>query len=333
MPAPPTSAAAPFAVVILNWNGADDTLACLASLEAQSLPAQELVVLDNGSEDDSVARIRAAYPHLRLVEAPRNLGFAEGANWGIERTEAEWVMLLNNDVIVPPDTFALLAAAATAAPPDTGMLQPLLVFADRPELLNSSGIVLLRGGSAIDRDFERPTELGTFEEPFAITAGAGLYRREMLERLKLRTGYLDRSHFMYYEDLDLGWRARLAGYRAQVVSSAHVQHGFQRSAARRPSGFVERHCRLNRCRTLLKNASGRMLLRYFLSQGFRNDLLWLLRREGALLATRAFLTAWVDGLRGRRTVSGYAKLRRVALEADWLGRGAARGLDSDGPGR
>lgn len=309
------------AVVVLNWNGAQDTIACVHSLHGH--PVSELVVLDNGSEDDSVQQIRTAFPELRLIENGANLGFAEGVNRGIAATTSEWVFVLNNDAELTEGCLEKLLSVARSAAPSIGMIQPLVLFRDRPGHINSSGVVLLRGGSAVDRDFDRPVDAvaegGGGAEPFAITAGAGLYRRKMLEAVELRYGVFDRTHFMYFEDVDLGWRARLAGWEARLVPDARVLHGYQKSSAKQASRFVERLCKLNRMRMVLKNGSGPLLSRYLLGRRFWNDLVWLTKHQGPG-GFAAGVKALVDGVRSRPEVSAQATVSRVELESAWMDR-------------
>src|SRR5579871_2582654 len=105
------SSAAPtpkIAVILLNWNGKADTLACLHSLTHATYPRFDIIVVDNGSTDGSAAAILEYYPQCQLIESPTNLGFAAGNNLGIQwalNTEAEFLFLLNNDTTVAPDLF------------------------------------------------------------------------------------------------------------------------------------------------------------------------------------------------------------------------------------
>jgi GT2 family glycosyltransferase len=308
--------APPLSVVIVNWNSRDDVLAGIRSLRAQTDPDLEIVVVDNGSTDGSVEAIAAAFPEVWIVQAGGNLGFAEGCNRGIEASHGEWVFLLNNDAVAEPDCVAELRRAAAEAPADVGMLQPLIVFQASPETINSTGIEVYRAGHAIDRHLALPVSAAEGAgEPFCATAGAALYRRNMLERVRLPTGYMSRDFFMYYEDVDLGWRCRLAGYRAAYVAHARVRHRFQGSARRRGASFSATQCRVNRIATLLHNASAWFILRtapnslyesllVMLGSGPR-PLLRLLSRVPALLA-------------GRRVVGRLAVVPRSALERRWL---------------
>src|SRR5713101_5004470 len=115
-----------------------------------------------------------------------------------------------------------------------GMLQSRIVFKQRPDQTNSTGVLLFRNGTIVDRAYEKSVRADeSVEEIFCVSAGAALYRRAMLEDIRLASGFFDRTFFMYFEDVDLGWRGRLAGWSAVYVPSARVLHAFQGSSSRR----------------------------------------------------------------------------------------------------
>jgi len=244
-------------VVIVNWNSCGDLRECLASLAAQTHTDLEVIVVDNGSADDSVAMMTREFPAVRQVVAGENLGFAEGCNRGIAAATGPWIATLNNDTVADARWAAAMAAAATAAPAECGMLQSLLLFRNRPDVVNSAGIDLDVKGGGVDRWTERPRPpAGSgLEEIFCPTAGAAAYRRAMLDAIRLGDSWFDPAHFMYSEDLDLGWRARLAGWTAYYVPNAVVYHTWHGSVERHGSSWLEVTAGINRMRTLIKNAS------------------------------------------------------------------------------
>ena len=303
------------AIVVVNWNAAEDLQRCLRALRAQDDRAFELVVVDNDSRDGSLDVLRREFPAARLVQTGANVGFAAACNCGIHASAGDWVLTLNNDTEAAPDLVRHMRAAAEAAPADLGMIQPRLVLRGRNRL-NSTGVLVHSDGTADDRDFGAP--LGareTGDEVLCITAGAGLYRRAMLEATRLPSGYFDPGFFMYFEDVDLGWRCRLAGWRAQFLPSARVEHVFQGSSQRHGPYFVARQCMRNRVRTLLKNASLRMLLTSLPRTA--GDLFWLLRHDGGR-ALADWLQAVRDGAGQRAAVSRISGGGRRALEQRWM---------------
>ena len=302
-------------VVVVNWNARDLLRDCLTSLALQDDRDFETVVVDNGSEDGSVAMVRAEFPGVVVVGETENLGFAEGCNRGIARASQPWIATLNNDAVAGPRWIAELRGALEHADARVGMLQSQMRFRNRRDQLNSTGVVVLGNGHARDRDYGAPARSDDrVEEVFCPTAGAALYRRAMLDEVRLASGYFDRAFFMYYEDVDLGWRCRLAGWGALYVPGARVDHVFRGSSRRRGGGFVTSLCLQNRLRTLLKNGSLRFIVRT--SPRSARDVLQLTLAGSAGRAWRAAL----DGLRQRRAVGRLAVTPRAAVERRWVMR-------------
>lgn len=207
------------AVVIVNYNGEQLLPDCLAALAAQTLPPDEIVVADNGSRDGSLALLRSEHPAVRALELGRNHGFAGGANRGVAATAAPWVCVLNSDAMPEPDWLAELCAA----PRDerTWALGSVLVSA-RTGLIESAGDAYSPAGYAHKLLRERPlADLpGAPYRVFAAPGAAPVFRRRVFDLLG---GYEERF-FLYYEDVDLAFRAALAGYHALLVPSARVVH-------------------------------------------------------------------------------------------------------------
>ena len=207
------------AVVIVNYNGEQLLPECLAALDAQTRAPAEIVVADNGSRDGSLTLLRAHHPDVGVVEIGRNLGFAGGANRGVAATRAPWVCVLNSDATPAPDWLERL----TAAPRDarTWALGSVLVSAATGRI-ESAGDQYSPQGYAYKLLRDRPlSDLPA--EPYRVFAAPGaapVFRRDVFERLG---GYEERF-FLYYEDVDLAFRAVLAGYHALLVPDARVVH-------------------------------------------------------------------------------------------------------------
>ncbi len=301
--------------VIVNWNSREDVLEGIRSLRRQTDPDLEVVVVDNGSSDGSAEAIAAEFPDVRVIQTGANLGFAEGCNRGIEGSRGEWVFLLNNDAVAEPTCIAELRRSAAGAPCDVGMIQPLIVFSATPTHVNSSGVVVCRSGQAIDRHLAQPVEAAeSGGDPFCSTAGAALYRRSMLETVRLESGYLSRDYFMYFEDVDLGWRCRLAGYRAIYVHGARVRHRFQGSSKRKGATFAATQCRINRIATLIHNASFRFIIRTSLHTLAEARLVFQEEGVGPLLRLARRFPGLVAG---RAQVRRLCKVDRRSLEQEW----------------
>ncbi|HET9599452.1 MAG TPA: glycosyltransferase family 2 protein [Anaeromyxobacteraceae bacterium] len=214
-------------IAIVNWNGARLLPACLASISALARPAHAVVV-DNGSSDGSAAVV-AGFPAVEWIPLGENRGFAAANNVAVRRAlsaGARWIAVVNTDVVLDPGWLDALVAAGEAHP-DAAILGGLLLFADDPGTVNSTGLVLDWLGRAFDRDFGVPlADLTTRDGPVAgMTGGAALLRADALRRI----GLFDPAFFAYYEDVDLSLRAAAAGFVTWYASGARALHGYGRS--------------------------------------------------------------------------------------------------------
>jgi GT2 family glycosyltransferase len=302
-------------VVVVNWNSVSDLRDCLLSLRAQTYRELDVIVVDNGSVDGSPDMVATVFPEVRLLRETENLGFAEACNRGIAASVGPWVAMLNNDAIAEPDWAKALVDAAMTAPAEWGMLQSLLLYQTRRNTINSTGIELTRFGGGHDRREGQPRLAGEHPaEIFCPTAGAAAYRRTMLEAVRISEGYFDRSYFMYYEDMDLGWRARLAGFTAHYVPGSVVYHRWHGSTERRGRSWLLATAGVNRLRTILKNASPVLIVLAVpaLLEGAFNAI-----RHGGVQGFGVLLRAVPQSLSARSEVTRLARLRRRDIERKW----------------
>src|SRR5207245_10390851 len=208
-------------VVVLNWNGRDSIRPCLRSVLHQTYAAYRVVVVGNASTDGSRDIVRDEFPEVTLVPLSENLHFARGTNAGLREAlrdpECAFIATLNNDTRVDPEWLAELVRMAG---PRVGMVASKMVFIDRPNVLNSTGVSIGPDGSAMDRGWNSVDE-GQFDQAldvFGPSAGAALYRRDVLDSV----GLFDEDFLAYYEDLDLSWRAAFAGWAARLAPGALV---------------------------------------------------------------------------------------------------------------
>ena len=218
-------------VVVLSWNGLEDTLECLKSLCQSDYPNLEIVVVDNGSEDGSCAVIAELFPQVTLIANSRNLCFVRGNNIGLDaglRMHADLLLLLNNDTVVEPDCISELVRAL-GQDEAIGIVGPLMQRTLRPDLIDMGGDFDFWTGAVILRHFVPAMECnGLF--PISYVWGCGLMvRREVLERV----GLLDERYIAYYEDADFCMRARALGYGTAVATRARMLHKVGRSGERR----------------------------------------------------------------------------------------------------
>jgi len=228
-------------VLVVNYNGRRFLADCLASLRRQTYPRHrfETIVVDNASTDGSADAIRQSFPEVRLACQRRNHGFAGGNNAGFAVARGEWVALLNNDAAAEPGWLA--AAVRAGMPADVGGVAGHLVFAHDTTVINSTGLELYRDGRGGDRDLNCREPLNRpVGEVFGGCGAALVLRRAMLDQI----GFFRPDLFMYYEDLELAWRARRAGWRFVYEPAARVRHAFGASAgidSPLQTRFVERN--------------------------------------------------------------------------------------------
>ena len=240
-------------VAIPNWNGAAFIAQCLDSVFDQSHPPSEVIVVDNGSTDGSVEIIRDSYPQIKLIERPRNEGFARGCNLAIQRASSPFILILNTDVFLDRD-FLFEALQSLRSAPDIGLIAAK-IFQARSKQIDNVGLYL--------KPWLKVVNSTNHSEPEFVFAGSGsslLCRREMLEDIQESGEYFDESFFAYWEDIDLAWRAQLRGWRCVFSPSAiaeHIGSGSQNGQVRvlEKPAFLQRHIWKNRYMILTKNAS------------------------------------------------------------------------------
>lgn len=207
-------------VYIPNHNGAERLSLLLESLAAQTADCR-VVVIDNGSADNSVAATRARFPEVTIFELDRNLGFGRALNRAIAEHGGDPLILLNNDVRCEP---GFLAAMLDALGPGVEMVAGVLLKDPSPELVDSAGIVADRR-TLMAFDYlngHRADSIAGAKAPLAPSGGAALYRRDAFDGV----GGFDERFFAYYEDLDLGLRLRAAGAGCALAHTARARHGY-----------------------------------------------------------------------------------------------------------
>lgn len=207
----------PVDVVVLNWNGWQDTLACLSSLQNLDYPSFRLLLVDNGSTDGSIEHIRAAMPSLELLPTGVNLGFGGGCNIGLRHAlarGADYVWLINSDATVDAGALSALVREAEAHP-KVGAVGSVLYEADQPNR------VQLWGGGTVNLGLGRAQHRMAAGALDFISGASILLRRAALEEV----GLFDQvTFFMYWEDTDLGFRLRKAGWQLAVANDSCVWH-------------------------------------------------------------------------------------------------------------
>jgi GT2 family glycosyltransferase len=209
-------------VVIPNWNGRKWLPGCLDALGALRLAAAEVIVVDNGSSDDSLDYLRREHPEVRVIALASNVGFAHAANAGIGAATSEFVALINTDVVLTPDWITRMQAQLEAHP-EAGSVACKMLSLEHPERVYDAGDVLRRDGACEQRG-RFGLDDGRYDVPgevFGACAGAALYRAEAVRAV----GGFDERYFAYLEDVDLALRLRLAGWTCRYEPTVALHAG------------------------------------------------------------------------------------------------------------
>jgi len=239
-------------VIIVNWNGGPLLEECLHGLKQQTQPPNRILVIDNGSTDGS-AELAEKIPGVTVRKTGKNLGFAAGNNRALEECDTDFVALLNPDALPDPDWLANLVSAAETYP-NAASFGSRQMMHGQPDTLDGIGDVYHVSGAAwryrYGRALREEDKVG--KQIFCACAAAVLYRRDAL----LDVGGLDEDFFCYVEDVDLGFRLRLAGYTCQYVPDAVVHHVGSASTGGQNSDFSVYHGHRNLVWAFIKNMPG-----------------------------------------------------------------------------
>ena len=254
-------------VTVVSWNSAAYLAACLDSIGAQTQPPTEVVVVDNGSTDQSLS-IARAHPVASAVDAAgENLGFAAGHNRAIAQTRSDWVLVLNPDTRLQPEFFAQLSSAIERYQGSRlGTLCGKLLRMDSdleplvPPRIDSAGMEIFRSFRHLDRgsgDLDRG-DWDQEELVFGATGAAALFRRTMIEDLQIEGAFFDPEFFAYREDADVAWRAQILGWDCLYVPTAVGYHVRSVLPERRyeVAAVLNRYSVRNRFLMRWKNADG-----------------------------------------------------------------------------
>lgn len=245
-------------LVILNYDGRELLEAHLPSVLAQDHGSYEVVVVDNGSTDGSVALLRERWPQVRVVALERNVGVTAALNVMVREARGAYVGMLNNDVDLAPDWLRILIGVLEADPEAAAAQGKLLRYFDRG-VIDRAGDVVHTTSACFGRGAGEP-DAGQYDAPadvFSAGGAAALYRRSAFDRV----GFFDEDFFAYAEDVDWGFRAQLAGLRVRYEPAAL---GYHRGGATlgEINPFSLYHLRRNQLWMVLKNYPGRSLLRH-----------------------------------------------------------------------
>lgn len=227
-------------IVIPNYNGAEHLDICLNSIGSQTFTDYEIIVVDNGSVDNSVSLLQSRQQKITVYPLSENKGFAASVNYGIQHSAGNFIALLNNDIELEPQWLQVLVNAIESDATLGSVACKMLNYYDRT-LIDAAGDVLTHAGNIIGRGYgEKDSEkYNKIEHVFGACAGAGLYRREVFDTV----GYFDEDYFAWFEDADHHFRSQLAGYRSLYVPTARCYHKRGATAKKMSALAVRLHAR------------------------------------------------------------------------------------------
>lgn len=275
-------------VIIPNWNGARFLPTCLDSLARQTYSPIEVILVDNASYDESLSLVREGYPWVKIIALERNLGFTGACNAGLRAGTGEYLALLNNDTEVEPKWAAAVVEAFTRNPQIGSVASKMLLF-DKRDHFHTAGDYFTTDGLAGNRGVWQK-DVGQYDQAeyvFSACGGSAAYRRAMLDEV----GLLDDDFFFSGEDVDLGWRAQLAGWRCLYTPRAIVYHHLSATGGGVTASF---HDGRNLFYILIKDVPG---------------IVW--RRHGGAILRAQGKIAW-EAARAWRGKAARARLRGMA---------------------
>jgi len=242
--------------IVVTWNSAGDITACLNSLLSQSRPLDEIIVVDNHSQDGSAEQVCRDFPSVHTIPLNYNAGFAKGNNIGISTARGEWILFLNPDAVLEPN-WLQTTLEFTRDRPRIGAVGGVLyrepIAGDR-EVIDSLGIEIYKSRRVRDKGAGEEAAKrigGEAFRVFGLCAAAALYRRALLDDVAISGEVFPESFFCYYEDSDLAWRAWRRGWEAWVVPQAAGVH--RRGGSGAGARFSRRMTQRNRLWMIARN--------------------------------------------------------------------------------
>jgi len=237
-------------VIVINWNGIQYLNNCFSSIFSQSILPYEVIMFDNGSTDKSVSFVRKNFPKVKIINHKENIGFARPNNEGINNSKGDYVFLLNNDTKLDKECIKeIYNAIENENNTRVGMFSTKMLYFN--ERVDTLGIKINLLG--FSKDVENESEINKVVCP---CGGAAVYSKKMLKGIKMQNGdYYDSRYFAYYEDVDLGWRAKNLGWKCSYIRDAIVHHVHGATTKKGSDQSVYLGTR-NRIWTFLKNVHG-----------------------------------------------------------------------------
>lgn len=245
-------------VIIPNFNGSELLKICLPSLKKQSFKNFEVIIIDNGSSDESINYIKNHFPCYFIIELTKNLGFATAVNKGIKKAKGEYIILLNNDTEVERDCIKYLVQSAKSHP-DAGFVSAKIFNFKRRNIIDNAGDYIDVVGHLHTRGLgENKKKFNKGEYIFSATGGGALFKKELFKKI----GLFDENYFFYMEDIDLCFRAQLAGFKGWFEPKAIIYH-IRMATSKNYLKNREYYVFFNMMQTIIKNFPFKLILADF----------------------------------------------------------------------
>lgn len=305
-------------VIVVNYNGGDMLDRCIASMKKQTFIDYILLVIDNGSSDNSISTVRSCYPDVQIIEAGQNLGFAAANNLAIQylADKVDFIALLNPDAFPEPDWLEQLVSAADANPAITAFCSKQLCH-ENNEIIDGAGDIYHISGLVRRRGYMKQHQPGYLQprEVFSCCAAAALYRIQPL----LDISGFDEDFFCYVEDVDLGFRLRLSGHKFMYIPDAVVSHVGSGTSGKRHSDFCVYYGHRNIVWLYVKNMPGILFWLLLPLQIIQNA--FTIIYFTVLGKWRVIIKAKIDALKGLRRAlekrNGIQRNRVVSISEIW----------------
>lgn len=278
-------------VVIPNYNGIKYIEACLESLFIGTTKDVEVIMVDNASTDGSLELVKDKFPQVQIIENQENTGFCKAVNQGILASRTPYVILLNNDTRVELSFVHELEKAIEHDKRIFSASAKLIALHDKEKLDDAGDYYCALGWAFARGKGKHPERYNESCEIFASCAGAAIYRRELFEQI----GLFDENHFAYLEDIDVGYRARIYGYRNYFAPQAVVYHAGSATSGSRYNAFKTRLASRNSVYLVYKNMPLLQLIINipFLLIGFAVKTLFFLKKG----LGKEYVTGLINGIR------------------------------------
>lgn len=284
-------------VHIVTYNSEKDIKECLKAVSKQSFSPQEVIIIDNQSQDDTEERVKEIAPlfgsKLKFISNAQNVGFAPGHNQAIALNDMDYVLVLNPDVTIGPDYIERLVAVMEHNQHVGSATGQLLRKANR-KMIDSTGIIMNSTRRAFDRGAGELSALWSESgKVFGVSGAAAMYSRRMINDIVLNGEFFDESFFAYKEDVDVAWRAALLGWEAYYDAGAIAYHerGWKETNRTSQSLFLRRLSYINRYKMMYKNDTFSAWMKSIislLSYEIASNLYFLIKEPKLLGAWKTF---------------------------------------------